>query len=276
MRRTGDPVMKDLYKLTELIQLPAEAVEMLRHTDIGISKTETENFCKMFCDKEKYNQAYNELKTALKDDNDGWKMLKVLLLSALNTYSLYLEKGINENIYTDTMKCFSRFVREHFASYGRYGFDRGFWVGRQLSLTLFRIGELEYELYLHEGEKVVSLHIPSDADLSPEKISASVSEAQDFLNKYYPDYADRKKMCYSWLLSPALKNLLPENSRILSFAARFEIVKTDENAEGYKQWVFKNKNLKPEDFPETTTLQKNMKKYVLSGGKIGESLGFFK
>ena len=74
----------------------------------------------------------------------------------------------------------------------------------------------------------------------------------------------------------ALEKLLPANSKILAFYRRFEIRKWDEDTDGYKQWVFKDKTLAPECFPENTTLQRNMKKYVLSGGKVGEAWGILK
>ena len=78
---------------------------------------------------------------------------------------------ISEEIYIETMKCFSRFVREHKVSYGVYGFDRGFWTPHQIEGKLFRIGELEYQI--DDEEKVISIHIPSDADLSDDRVDAS-------------------------------------------------------------------------------------------------------
>lgn len=60
------------------------------------------------------------------------------------------------------------------------------------------------------------------------------------------------------------------------FQNRFEIVKVDEDSTGYVQWVFKNKNLSPQDFPEDTSLQINIKRHILNGGKIGEALGILK
>ena len=64
-----------------------------------------------------------------------------------------------------------------------------------------------------------------------------------------------------------------EQSKILKFKSKFKITDFYPNDEGYKQWIFKNTTLSPENFPEETTLQKKAKSYVLSGGKIGEAKG---
>lgn len=73
------------------------------------------------------------------------------------------------------MKCFSRFVLENYKWTGKWSFDRDFWVLRQLSLSLFRIGELEFEtcsiddniakkINGNKNEKVIYVHIPSDVN----------------------------------------------------------------------------------------------------------------
>ena len=91
---------------------------------------------------------------------------------------------ISEEIYFETMKCFSRFVREHKVSYGVYGFDRGFWTPHQIEGKLFRIGELEYQI--DDEEKVISIHIPSDADLSDDLVDASYAEQKRFFAENFP------------------------------------------------------------------------------------------
>jgi hypothetical protein len=93
---------------------------------------------------------------------------------------------------------------------------------------------------------------------------------------HFPEYAEGKTFCYSWLLSPALEKLLPETSKILGFQRRFDVLYVNEDEDGYKQWVFKTIDLPPERFPENTTLQRNMKAYVLAGGKIGEAFGILR
>lgn len=229
----------------------------------------------MLCDPARFAEGYGKLREAA-DDPHGLRMLAVFLRAALRTREQYREAGIEENIFLDTMKCFPRFVGEYRESYGEYGFDRGFWAGRQLSLLLFRLGELEFEKAERDGEPALAVHIPSDADLSPEKTGRSFALAEKFFRKRYPAYTRAPMFCNSWLLSPALPELLPPSSRILQFQKLFEVVSFDGYAQDYRQWVFKNRDLPPERFPENTSLQRAMKAFVLRGGKVGCALGILK
>lgn len=186
---------------------------------------------------------------------------------------------ISEEIYIETMKCFSRFVREHKVSYGVYGFDRGFWTPHQIEGKLFRIGELEYQI--DDEEKVISIHIPSDADLSDDLVDASYAEQKQFFAENFPETAGWPGMCESWLLSPALKELLPSDSRILAFAARFEITQTNPDATDYLEWVYKlasgqQKSAELENLREDTSLQRRMKDFLRAGGKVGIAWGIWK
>lgn len=209
-------------------------------------------------------------------DNRHMKMLTCMLACAADLYSWYMDRGISERVFWDTMGCFPRFIEECREKTGEYAFDREWWTARQISGSLFRLGALEYEMKQTEGRPVLSVHIPSDACLDKESCGESVSSARKFFDTYFPEYQDAEFVCNSWLLSPELKKLLPENSHILDFQRRFEIQKTDESDEEYIIWVFKTKNCRLADLPENTALQKNMKQHLLHGGKIGSGYGVMK
>lgn len=256
------------------IDMPQEAIMRLNETNLSAYEKAVEEYAAGVFGN--YERAEQDLRTALGEDIGGWKILKAMLRTALYTLAVYKERGIGEEIFVDTMSCFSRFVREHKESFGEYGFDRAFWTGRQLSLNLFRLGALEYEYSQDEGEKVISVHIPSNTDLSAAAIESSLLQAKEFFARYGGEYADAKYTCFSWLLAPALKEVLPPQSRILYFQSLFEIKAVYEENDGYKLWVFKNSALKPEDFPVNTSLQRSLKKFVLAGGKVGEAYGVMK
>ena len=225
-------------------------------------------YAKRLCGED-YAAAAEELHGALGEDEGGWKMLSVQLSGALLAREHYKERGISDEIFLDTMGCFNRFVREHYESYGTYGFDRWWWTGRQLSMELFRIGTLEFERA--GGE--IAVHIPSDADLSEEALKRSFADARKFFKEKLNLSGDF--VCTSWLLSPALQQLLPSGSKILGFQQWFTI-EGFEDSEEYKVWIFKNGALAPEAFPENTTLQRNAKAFILAGGKIGAGTGRIK
>ena len=137
--------MDSLEKLCNDIDMPEEVNELLKGVVLGLSENEENGLLADFCDKVGYKAATEKLPKLFPDDERGLKKLKLLLSAALKTRALYEKNHIDEKIFVDTMKCFSRYVREHKAAFGSYGFDRDFWVGRELSLCLFRLGELEYE-----------------------------------------------------------------------------------------------------------------------------------
>ncbi|MBR2048807.1 MAG: DUF5596 domain-containing protein [Oscillospiraceae bacterium] len=217
-----------------------------------------------------------QLKAALGDDPGGFKRLCCMLRCALKAKEEYARLGIPDRIYYDTMAAFSRFVREHQASYGSYGFDRGFWVTRQVSSRLFRIGELEYEPTTLNGQDIVSLHIPTDVDLRPEILRPSLKAGLEEFHRLFPDSAGKPVYCHSWLLSPMLKALLPEQSNILRFQELFDIQQDTKPGKDVLLWVFKNPRLPVAEYPENTSLQRKLKSFFLSGGEFLEGWGWLK
>ena len=273
-----------LEELYNLLDFPAEVVERLEQIQLDEDE-ETWRDIHLLTDPEKWQDARTRLKEKYAPDADGMKILACMMRAMQDSHALYIEEKIPENIFADTMKCFTRFLKEHEVSFGCCGFDRDFWTGRQLSLLLFRLGELEFEIVSEEGENagmaqsekdspyLLHVHIPSDADLSTERCDESFRMAEQFFAEHFPKTAGSKFACDSWLLSPALKELLPEGSRILQFQNRFEVKSWNQDADDFLEWVFKRKDLPLEELPEETSLQRKMKAYLLNGEKIGEAYG---
>ena len=256
----------DIVTLAQRLAIPDKVVHRLSPVP------EAAPYLQGLCSSE-YERAASKLHEAIGADEGGYKILSAMLEAALLSYQEYVRRGIPEEVYFATMGCFPRFIREHMESFGDYGFDRWWWTGHQTSLVLFRLGTLEYELCTAEERKFVSVHIPSDADLSDEAVDASLAEARAFVKKFFPAYAEGEFECESWLLSPSLEKLLPKDSRINRFRTRFEILEFNENADDYLVWVFKRGALPTEELPEDTALQKNMKAYLMRGGKVGAARG---
>ena len=220
-----------------------------------------------------WDDALARLKALIGDDPRGMKVLTFMLVCCGETWDSYQSLGISDDIYIETLKCFTRFINEHLESYGTFGFDRDFWTMRQLSARLFRLGTLEFELTEDRGQKAVHVHIPSDADLSPQARHRSYDTARDFIARLFPAYEGVPFLCTSWLLSPALKECLPESSRILSFQSEYRVTEVFPDHDQFLTWVYKRPDIPLADLPESTTLQRNLKKYLLAGGRIGEAAG---
>lgn len=260
-----------MKQLCEAIHMPEEATRAILEADRTIAP---DLDLTALTREESWAEGRKSVKEHLGEDPDGFRELACMLRCALSARETFGDLGFREEVYYDTMACFTRFVTEHMESYGRYGFDRGFWTVRQVSCKLFRIGALEYELISQEGKPVISLHIPSDADLSREALRSSYLTARESLDRAFPEYRSAPMYCHSWLLSPTLAELLPEDSRILGFQRSFRVTPMERYNEEYLKWVFKNPDLPMERWPEHTSLQRKLKAFLRSGGRLADARGY--
>ncbi|OTA27584.1 hypothetical protein B9G54_00475 [Alloscardovia macacae] len=197
-----------------------------------------------------------------------------MLFIALHfTLPAYRKRGLEDEIFTDTMRAFPRFVCENKKRYGNYSFDREFWAYRQLALRIFRIGTLEYELSKDKQNAYISIHIPSDADLLPESVSTSVHSAKEWISNYFPDYRDALLRCESWMLNPVLPYFLTNESKIVSFQRLFDITAVNPDSEDWREWVFDGSSLPIELLPEDTSLRKAIKRHMREKGEFGNGVG---
>ncbi len=211
-------------------------------------------------------------------DDGALELARQMMIAAKNR-----ESGpwanLPEDVFLPTLAAFTRFVNEHHRATGRYGFDRAGWTTRQIEARLFRLGTLEYELVCDEdGAPRVDLHIPSDADLRPGPLNASVAEARRFLAQYFPAWAEARMECDSWLLSPVLKALLPEGANIPRFQTAFDLAQTDADDRQYVKWVFALSEAQGDDYalddlPEDTSLRRGVKALMQKGRHVGSARG---
>ena len=284
-----------------MLEMPSEAVEALHEAEGKLDLKELAAPIAALTDPMQYDMARKDLEQRLGGDPKGWKILRCMFAAMVQTYEHYQKAGIPGQTFVDTMKCFPRFVCEHKESFGDYGFDRAFWPGRQLSMLLFRLGTLEFELVpdaqaggepaVPDGDgmpavnagagwqkskftlpvKEIGVHIPSDADISPAQVQISFILANMFFAKHAPQAAACCYTCESWMMSPALQELLPPTSRIIQFQKHFTVTHWEKSSEeDCWQWVFKvEKDCPLADLPENTSLQRSMKEYLKNGGTVG-------
>lgn len=267
--------MKNIQELCKKINLQDEITELVVAFDEAFDYGSIQSSMDKLFYRTTWNEGRAEIKKTFGEDERGIKILAVMLRCAMKTWDRLIALGMEESILVETMKCFTRFVDEHMESYGSYAFDRDFWTARQASGNLFRIGELEYELI--DGEKKeIGIHIPSDVRLKREIMADSYQKAKACMKEFFPEYENADMVCESWLLSPSLKEVLSEESNIIKFQNEFRVEKVDYENNDYMEWVFKRPDLALEDLPEDTSLQRNLKKFLLNGGKVGEAIGILK
>ena len=266
----------DVLNLCKKIELQTEirdkVLTFTKDFDFGRIK----NYLSDFCIYEKMNDAYSSIRSVLGKDEDNIKILACMLKASADVYDIYKEKGISDDIYFATMKCYTRFIDETYKITGKLYFDRYWWTARQAGGHLFRVGELEYEIKTINNNKVIGIHIPSDADFSKDAIDKSFEQAKRFFEKYYPELRGCEWRCHSWLLDDLLQNMLESDSNIISFQKRFEIFDKGEADTEFIEWLFQSRTKDYKSLPEKTSLQRKMKIHILAGGVVRNAYGRLK
>lgn len=220
-------------------------------------------------------------------DPHGLSVLSLYLNWIDDTRRHYEALGIPEQYFQDSMKDITIWCEDYIAKHGFAGFHEWEWVGRSLRLEVIRIGRLQFEpTQLSEdvtlngeifpaGTRMLDVHIPAGEPLTPEEALASLKQAPGFFKTYFGNDFSLFH-CYSWLLSPALKILLPERSRIVQFQNLFTVYKTDNHERQAEERVFGFCSDNPQDYPENTSLQKTIKEYLLAGHTVMMGAGIRK
>ena len=266
----------ELLALCDEIQLQPEIKSRVLKFANGFDFSSVNKQLKGFRNYEKMSEALTELQAILGEDTDNIKILSCMLKASADVYDIYQAKGISNEVYFATMKCYPRFISETYQMTGKLYFDRYWWTTRQAGCHLFRIGELEYEMKHNEDKIVIDIHIPSDVDFSPPAIDESLANARQFFSEHYPELSKAEYRCHSWLLDTQLRGMLKDSSNILSFQNRFEIFDVGEIGTDFIEWLYNTKSTDYAALPENTSLQRNMKKHILSGGVVRNAYGRLK
>lgn len=264
----------ELKELTERIRLPKEAAEAV--LEFKISDDEYRER------KELFYQDIKKFLTRWKERPDRflWALAFYLRLSA-QVYEKYQEKGISDEIFDWTFYDITIWCKECFRKYGIYGLEEVWWLALSVKMKLFRLGRLQFEpIQLKEdmvgrqrtipaGTEVLNVHIPEGEPLDYHACIESLRMAEEF-------FGGKKQIfvCDSWLLSPNLKEVLPENSNILRFQRMFEVTKVHYAFPQAEQRIFGDILEDKTSYPEDTSLRRNAKAYILSGKDLGIGLGF--
>ncbi len=132
----------------------------------------------------------------------------------------------------------------------------------------------EWELVCAPGDYVFGLHIPSGTDLSPECVAKAIDQAFEIAEKNFSEYQIKGLRCGSWLLSPQLKEMLGDTSRIVRFSALFSHYPIKNNGESIFHFAFGGRPADLHDLPEDTTLRRKAKALYLNGGCVFNAGGY--
>lgn len=213
------------------------------------------------------------------------KLLFFILLSE-HLEKVYKEKGLSDEIYYNNMCDLKYKLLECHSLHGIWGTVSATWFPRFFDVTRFALGRLQFEvmdswfdyddddIHIKKEDKIINVHIPSSGKLLQEDCLDAYKQAYDFYKEYHRDGV-LYLYCHSWLLEPALEELLDETSNIIQFKRNYRVFRTDKRGTFPDAWrVFMQKEDVPiEEYPENNSLQKKIKEYLLKGNTIGYGLG---
>ncbi|EOB3456029.1 acyltransferase domain-containing protein [Enterococcus hirae] len=275
------PSIITVEKLMEMIELPKEVQQELTQVILQLKENELITSGKRLLEVTKAEKEAKRLSEVYQGETI--KELAFHLYAACMSWeSVYLPRQISFEIYQETMHAFTRFLEESKRINHFYQFDRGFWTWRYVCGLEFRINQLEFEMVAppHKNKvpeladkSYISIHIPSDADLTHPLITETYLEAQIFIDKYYPDYRTALFITDTWLLSPKLKEWLKPEANLSLFADDYQLLLTELNKNEGVFWIFNTISSDVTSYPEKTSLQRAAKKEMLQGGHIGSAVG---
>jgi hypothetical protein len=207
-----------------------------------------------------------------------------LFKAAKRLHGCYIEKGIGEDVFFNTMNDLKYKLAECHAVHGIWGTFVFGWFREFYLMTRFALGRLQYDIYnyfwepyekhgisVQKGDVVYNCHIPSAGPLTKELCQDSYQKAYDFFGRH-----PLVIICDSWILYPPQRDFLPPGSRILDFMDDFDIINSHDHAEGFPDaWrVFgKDHVLPPEQWPVETGLQRAYAERIKQGKPVGTGQG---
>ncbi len=294
-------ILNEHFKEVEkILDLPKEAVEAVEKV-----ATKVEN-SKSF--SKRYEAVYNE--HMLPEANDFGKCCDKLKLLSIaygvkeytldmmflmhateRMHQLYKEKGIDEEVFRDSIMDIKYKYRECVNCKGVHGVFVAWWATEFYQLKRFKLGRFQFDtdntfdhdscttpsgVKLTRGEKTLGFHIPSSGvPLTDEVRYDSYKKAYKFFKDYIREDGIILFECGSWLLYPDYEKFLPANSNTLKFIKDFYLVDYHASDKFGDAWrVFDKYGYKsPKHWPEDTSMRRAFKKWVLDGNKTGHGRG---
>lgn len=263
----------ELEELIQRIRLPENAKQTIEK--YSLKEEDYQNWRTRF---------YNDTKAFLQDwkasENHLQWILPFYLRIACEVYEEYQKNHIDDQVFYATFYDITIWCEECYRKHGCYGLEEAGWIAYSAKMKLFRLGRLQFEpMVLQEdldgqsgtlkaGAHVLNVHIPAGEKMELDACVASIKQAENFFREAYEAY-----ICDSWLLSPVLKEFLPETSNIVRFQDMFELVKVHHRFPQAEQRIFKDIRKDKTNYPEDTLLQRKAKEYILAGKDIGIGIG---
>ena len=225
-----------------------------------------------------------DIKAYLENDGEDKEKNSVMFLYFCEElFKKYKERGISEEIFNASIKYLpDTLVKSDFKA------DKEDWIVLSLKFEIFRLGRLQFQMskMYPEGkdggftgeENIIDVHIPADGgSIPPEVIDEAFGLAEEFFTKHFPEYEYKYYTCFSWMLDDNLQEFLGDDTNIIKFQKRFNIIHKREQ-DSIIHFLFKFGFTDREEIREIepkSEFARKVKEKALSGGKFYNVLGYF-
>ena len=280
------------------LDFPGEAIESLctQYEKIRLCPTTADYICKVF---EEYSS--NSLTESLYTHQVNFEKLcqdidvhsyssqmifYICLVPAL--WDKYLERGLPEEIFRDSMADLRCKLFECYRLYGIWGSFVAVWFSRFFNFTLYGIGRLEFAPYscdfdftltkngrsycIKKGDPVIDVHIPSRGRLPHEEVLDSYKRALEFFKNTLKIDATAF-VCESWMLFPEHKSIIPEAKNLLDFMNDYSIVHDGKSRDDLWRIFYCFVGEDYDIIPQNTYLQRQYVEFMKNGGEVGWGQG---
>ena len=220
-------------------------------------------------------------------DKSVLQCLYLVKAAELTQNCTYMSNGKNLDYYADII----RFIGENHNRFCEYDITGNFLyhVYRYLRGIIVHLGRLCFEIKHYDffydvtnGDEtvldgsswVLSVHIPGNEPILPEKIDESFKLADEFFAKYHPDKDFKAFVCASWLLDTQLNKFFGENSNVVAFQNRFTIKRGNEIPECVCDHIFGCPQMDFKNLEPKNRFQREVKEFLLNGGKLYSGKGY--
>ena len=219
------------------------------------------------------------------------RLVSVLCLSK-KMEERFRERKIDEGIIYQTMEDFRAKTRETYATFKVVGVLDWSWFFGFFRVTRFGLGRLQFELtkfrlpsYEKEGKcltqesTVINVHSPRlEMPFTPEECEKSYQAAKLFFACHFKDGVI-PFVCWSWLLYPYNKEILPPTSNVVKFLSRYDIIQVEEYTQEnspVSRIVFNCEHFDDlSTLPTDTSMRRRYAQFLQQGGKTGWGYGVF-
>ncbi len=196
------------------------------------------------------------------------------------------DRGIPEAVTQATLADFGRNMSINRRVHHRFGMDTYKWLNHVFSGRIHQLGRLQFLIHqpkaaipgVGANEWILGIHIPEGGGLGTAAVQESLTLAEEFFAKHFPDKPVRTANCESWLLDPYLAKRLDPGSNIAKFAALFTPYgepRTEPTDAVY--FTFRTRSMENlSALPRTTALQQIVLERIDAGGAWQLGYGYLR